>query len=293
MGFPKNIGVIDCNVGIPMRAPADWLRRYGYGPLLMDRGSREEMTHPGGYMFKNVPNLSGVEDYPAFLVAEMDRFHIERALIPVDFDEPVGRSALERYPDRFLGNYLVNPNLGMEGVRALERAVRELGAVAATGFPSGYTPQVPIDDKRFYPIYAKCVELDIPIFLHAGVPGPRVPMQAQHVERLDEVCWFFPELRVIARHGGEPWTALLVKLMLKWPNLYYATSAYAPRYYPRDILEFANSRGPNKVLYAGYFPSGLSFDRIFQELEELPLRDQVWPRFLRENAMEVLKLNGR
>jgi predicted TIM-barrel fold metal-dependent hydrolase len=81
-----------------------------------------------------------------------------------------------------------------------------------------------------------------------------------------------------------------VKLMLKWPNLYYSTSAFAPKYYPKSIVDYANTRGADKVLYAGYFPMGLSLDRIFSELPGVAFRDPVWPKFLRENALRVFKL---
>ena len=104
------------------------------------------------------------------------------------------------------------------------------------------------------------------------------------------MCWFFPELKFITRHGGEPWTELAVKLMLKWPNLYYSTSAFAPKHYPKDIIDFANTRGADKIIYAGYFPMGLSLERIFAELPNVPFKDDVWPKFLRENAARVLKL---
>ncbi|EUA51857.1 amidohydrolase family protein [Mycobacterium xenopi 3993] len=84
-----------------------------------------------------------------------------------------------------------------------------------------------------YPIYAACVELGIPIFVCAGVPGPRVPFGPQDVARIDIVMFDFPDLVFVTRHGCEPWEDLAVKLMLKWPNLYYSTSAFAPRYYPK------------------------------------------------------------
>ncbi|MEO1268355.1 MAG: amidohydrolase family protein, partial [Myxococcota bacterium] len=214
------------------------------------------------------------------------------AMIGVTFEESDARRALREYPDRFVASYQVNPNRGMDGVRDLRRAVDELGVVAATAFPAGLCPQVPINDKRFYPLYAACVDLDLPIFITCGVPGPRLPMAPQKVELFDEVCWFFPELKVIMRHGAEPWVDLAVKLMLKYPNLYYSTSAFAPKYYPKAILDYANTRGSDKVMYAGYFPMGLSLERIVRELGELPLRDHVWPKFLRENAVRVLKLDG-
>jgi predicted TIM-barrel fold metal-dependent hydrolase len=117
-------------------------------------------------------------------------------------------------------------------------------------------------------------------------------MAPQKVELLDEVCWFFPELRIVTRHGCEPWTDLACKLMLKYPNLHYMTSAFAPRHYPEEIIRFANTRGADQVMYAGYFPMGISLERIFAELPQVPLRDHVWPKFLRENALRVFKLDA-
>ena len=162
---------------------------------------------------------------------------------------------------------------------------------AASAFPAGMTPQVPINDKRFYPIYAKCIELDIPIACTTGICGPRVPSACQDTMLIDEVCWFFPELKFVMRHGAEPWADLAAKLLLKWPNLYYSTSAFAPRYYPQAIIDYANTRGADKVMYAGYFPMGLSLDRIFADLPNVGLKDEVWPKFLRENARRVFQLD--
>ena len=117
-----------------------------------------------------------------------------------------------------------------------------------------------------------------------------VPMQPQKVEHVDEVCWFFPELKFVTRHGCEPWADLAVKLLLKWPNLYYSTTAFAPKYYPKDIIDFANTRGADKVIFSGYFPAGLSYERIFDELPDVAFRDHVWPKFLHQNAQRVFKL---
>ena len=202
----------------------------------------------------------------------------------------VSGRALERYPDRFVPSCTVDPNEGMDAVRKLDEAVRVHGAKATHCWGTGLIPQVPLDDKKMYPIYAKCVELDIPIFVYAGVPGPRIRFEPQYVGLLDEVCWFFPELKFVMRHGAEPWDELAVKLMLKWPNLYYSTSAFAPRYYPESIVHYANTRGADKVMYAGYFPMGLSLERIFSELPNVAFKDDVWPKFLRENATRVFAL---
>ena len=291
MAMPIDIGIIDLMLGIPEGTKKNW---YGFlRSSLMDQESKE-MDFPVEYMFKEVPkDLDEGADPVKVVLGEMDHFGIERAMLGVSFERGTSVRALQEHPDRFFGSYEVNPNLGMQGVRDLRRAVEELGVKAATAFPAGMNPQVPINDKRFYPIYAACVDLGIPICITTGVPGPRVPMLCQKTELLDEVCWFFPELKVVMRHGAEPWDALAVKLMLKWPNLYYSTSAFAPKYYPKPVIDYANTRGADKVMYAGYFPMGLSLERIFSELPHVPFKDDVWPKFLRENAVRVFGLEGR
>jgi predicted TIM-barrel fold metal-dependent hydrolase len=294
MGMPEGVGIIDTMLGVPRAERRQWAQSFGEGAIRDEASRRGDYQHPAGYMFKTPPQLEdegySAEGYEEVLLAEMDRHGIRGGLLPVSFAEPIGRYLVERHPDRLAGFFMVDPNKGMETVRDLERAVRELGAVSAAAFPAGYWPQVPIDDKRMYPIYAKCVELDVPICINAGVPGPRFPGDCQRVDRLDEVCWFFPELKIVTRHGCEPWTEMAVKLMLKWPNLYYSTSAFAPRYYPKDIIDYANTRGADKIIYAGYYPSGLSLERIFTEMPGVAFNDDVWPKFLRENAVSVFKL---
>jgi predicted TIM-barrel fold metal-dependent hydrolase len=288
MAMPSGIPVVDLMVSLPA-SDEDKKGWYDFmKPLLMDEESRRQFAMPAQYMFKDIPKHPSDADYERLLLEEMDKYGVEKAMIGTDPDVPSRVQAIKRHPDRLIGSYEVNPLRGMDEIRKLVKCREELGIVAATAFPAGV--QVPINDKKFYPIYAKCVELDIPICVCAGVPGPRLPMMAQHVELIDEVCWYFPELKFVTRHGCEPWTDLIVKLMLKWPNLYYSTSAFAPRYYPKDILDFANTRGAGKVMFAGYFPMGLSYERIFKELADVPFKAEVWPKFLHENARRVFKL---
>jgi len=280
------IGIVDTMLGVPSRREG-WTD--DFAGLIHDAASAE-LRHPAGYMFRDLPEVDGDVDYVAFLVGEMDRWGIDKGLLPVAAGDLWGRRAVAEHPDKLYGFTLIDPTGGVEAARELHHAVVELGSVAAAVFPSGTNPQVSVADPLMYVIYAKCVELDVPIFLNVGVPGPRFPMATQHVEYLDAVCYDFPELRIVTRHGAEPWQSLAVKLLLKWPNLYYSTSAFAPRHYPSEIVDFANTRGAGKIMYAGYFPSGLSLERSMTELPDVPFRDHVWPRFLRENALEVLGL---
>ena len=289
MTMPSDVKVIDLMLGVPGDDNSQWYEFIK--PLLMDEESRTMFKMPAQYMFKDIPDTGKKDDYIAYTVGLLDQFNIEKAMTGVDDHNEVALEALKRYPDRFIASYEANPNLGMEEVRKIKRLHKEVGIKAVTAFPSGLCPQVPLGDKKWYPIYAACVELDIPFCPCVGVPGPRLPMAPQKVEQLDEICWFFPELKIVMRHGAEPWTELAVKLMLKYPNLYYMTSAFAPKHYPKAIVDYANTRGADKIMYAGYFPMGLSLDRIFKDMPNVPFKDEVWPKFLRENAMKVFKLD--
>ena len=261
-------------------------------PLIAALREGEDDLHPHGYMFKAIPKELGDEDDPGVSIAEtlakMDAHGVERGMISLT--DPLTPRALREHPGRFFASLAVDGNRGMDQVREIVRAHEEYGIRAVTTFPSGVSPEIPINHRLWYPIYAKCVELDLAVFVATGVPGPRLPMTPQYVGYLDEVCYHFPELKLVMRHGAEPWEALAVKLMLKWPNLYYSTSGFAPKHYPRAIIDYANTRGAEKILYAGYFPYGLELERIFAELEAVPFKEDVWPRFLSGNARRVLGL---
>jgi uncharacterized protein len=288
MAGPVGLPVIDTMIGFPHEGSAqyDFIRRQ-----TKDRESKEDFEFPVEYMFKDVPKGLPTDDPVSLVLQQMDRFGIEKAMIGVGEDS--AQRALKMFPDRFVpSGALVDPNDVMGSVNAIRREYLQFGIRATSVFPAGTFPQVPIDDPKMYPIYATCVELAIPIFVCAGVPGPRVPFAPQEVSRIDIVMFDFPDLVFVTRHGCEPWEDLAVKLMLKWPNLYYSTSAFAPKYYPKAIIDYANSRGADKVLYAGYFPMGLSLERIFSELPKVPLKDEVWPKFLYGNAARILGLEG-
>lgn len=290
MARPQHIPVIDLMMELPTGQAG--MGMADARQLMRDKSSEEFTHHPAQYLFKDAPDRMGQTFDTDAVVEMMDQFGVQATLIHVDADHPENALALfEKYPQRFLGEVGTDPNMGMAGVRRLEETVKlHPNIIAAGGAPCLLNPQVPIDDKRWYPIYAKCCELNIPINMLVGVPGPRVPYKCQYPGLLDEVAWFFPELKVVMRHGGDPWTDLCVKLLLKWPNLYYSTSAWAPKHYAKNIIEFANKRGKDKVLFAGYYPA-LSYDRIFKELDDVPLSEEAWPHFLNKNASAVYNLD--
>lgn len=286
MAYPTDVGVVDGMIGFPIRN-----RDQVYARLrraAKDRESKEEFAFPAEYMFKEVPDAAAEEEDPiAVTFAEMDRFNVETGLFGLSPDALEGQ---RRDPKRVALTLEVDPNDVMGAIRKVQAARAEHDLKAVTFFPAGCLPQVPVDDPKAYALYAACVELDLAVVVNAGIAGPRFPSDCQHVMRFDRVCYDFPELRIVMRHGAEPWEELAVKLMLKWPGLHYMTSAFAPKYYPQAVIDYANTRGAEKVMYAGYYPMGLSLVRIFDELPRVPLRDHVWEPFLRDNARRVFQL---
>lgn len=283
-----DIGIVDTMIGFAEDADAMY--------ATLRAALREESSGfamPAQYMFHDVPRLdtgAGV-DPVALTLHEMDRHGVAVGLISVSGNPEVAGRALAEHPDRFAASWTIDPNEGMAGLRKLVAAHERYGLRAVSFFPHMVQPQVAIDAPLAYVVYAKCVELGLPVFVTAGVAGPRVPSACQHVELIDRVMYDFPELVFVMRHGAEPWEQLAVKLMLKWPNLHYSTTAFAPRFYPQAIIDYANSRGADRVLYGGYFPMGLTLDRIMADMPGVAFRDEVWPKFLRDNARRILKLD--
>jgi predicted TIM-barrel fold metal-dependent hydrolase len=285
MAYPQGVGVVDLMIGFPFK---DKKATYQYlMPGIKDTQSKGQFEMPAEYMFKQTPDEAGDADPIKTTFGQMDKYGIDIGLFGLS---ETSIEAAKRYPGRVAFSLEIDPNDVMGAVRKVKQAKADHDLKAVTVFPAGCFPQVPVNDPKMYPLYAACVELDIPIVVNAGIAGPRLPSACQKVELFDIVCYDFPELRIVMRHGAEPWTELAMKLMLKWPGLHYMPSAFAPKHYPKDIIKYANSRGAEKVMYAGYYPAGLTLERIFRELPDVPLKAEVWPKFLRENAMRVFKL---
>ena len=288
MSFNKDIFTVDLMLGIPEDEDrSDW---YTFmEPLLRDEESKSMFKMPAQYMFKDIPETGSHDDFIKYTLDQMDKHHIDMAMVGFDESSETKKRALEKHQDRFFFDTPVTPNNKDEAAR-IRMYFENYGIKAVSAFPSGVYPQVAINDPAWHPIYETCVDLDIPFFCCVGVPGPRIPLAPQKVELIDEVCWYFPELKFVMRHGAEPWTELAVKLMLKYPNLYYSTSAFTPKHYPKNIINYANTRGREKILYAGYFPMGLSLDKIFSELKDVPFKSDVFESFLGGNAKKLFNL---
>jgi predicted TIM-barrel fold metal-dependent hydrolase len=194
-----------------------------------------------------------------------------------------------KFPDRFVGVAAVNLENPMEAVREIDRAARELGFKALRVVP--WLWNRPPNDRFYFPLYVRCIELDIAFCTQVGHTGPLMPSEpGRPIPYLDEVALIFPELRIVAGHIGYPWTDETIALAWKHENVFIDTSAHLPRYYPKQLIHFMKTYGREKVLFGTNYPQ-LPYEKCAGEARELDLPDEARDSFLHLNARRVFKLD--
>jgi predicted TIM-barrel fold metal-dependent hydrolase len=197
-------------------------------------------------------------------------------------------ACVRRYPERLIGVASVDLHRPMEAIRELRRCVHQLGFRALRIIP--WLWDLPPDDRRYYPLYAECVELGIPFCLQVGHTGPLCPSEpGRPIPYLDRVALEFPELRIVGGHIGYPWCAEMISLATKYPNVYIDTSAYTVRRYPRELVDYLRSHGRKKVLFGSNHPAWPAHVCL-AELSSLGLDPEAEALFLRGNAEHVFGL---
>jgi predicted TIM-barrel fold metal-dependent hydrolase len=228
-------------------------------------------------------------------IAAMDAAHVAVGMLcawrgpqgPLITNDEVA-AMVGRYPDRFAGVAAVDLARPVDAVRELRRCVRDLGFRALRVVP--WLWNLPPDDRRYYPLYAECVELGIPFCLQVGHTGPLRPSEpGRPIPYLDTVALEFPELVIVGGHIGYPWTAEMISLATKYPNIYIDTSAYKASRYPRDLVEYLQTHGRRKVLFGSNHPAWPAADCL-SELASLQLDDETTELFLHDNAERVFNL---
>ena len=216
-------------------------------------------------------------------LALMDQAGVHKAILTTEPGRPSEHvlSFAEAEPDRFFLGAQLDPRRGMKMLRELEPFVKQRSVVLARITP--FYLDIPPNDAIYYPVYAKCIELDLPLTINTGIPGPVAPGECQHPLLLDRVCLHFPELKLVMAHGADPWWDVAARLMLKYRNLYLMTSAYLPKYLPPAFVHFMNTRGAGKVIFASDHPA-IPLQRCVDEACALELRPGVLEKFLFENA---------
>ena len=205
----------------------------------------------------------------------------------IDNDEVA--AFIREHPSRFRGLAAVNLACPMEAVRELRRCVRALGFRGLRVIP--WLWGLPPDDRRYYPLYAECIELEVPFCLQVGHTGPLMSSEpGRPIPYLEHVALEFPDLRIVAGHIGAPWTQEIISLATKFPNVFIDTSAYKAKRYPADFVDFLRGHGAKKVMFGTNYPM-LTAAACLEGLEALALGPEVTALFLSENARRVFRLD--
>ena len=223
------------------------------------------------------------------LVDEMDEQGVRKAILMDNLAKPsvTARKFVEAKPDRFAlamgGVNLLRP---VQSLRELTAIVNDLPVAYAAVGPSFWGDgQYPPTDAVYYPLYAKCAELELPLCMNTGIPGPPIPGEVQNPIHLDRVCVRFPELKLCMIHGADPWWDIAIRLLIKYRNLRLMTSAWSPKRLPESLLHYMRTRGPDKVIFASDWPV-LRMRRVVPEALALDLPADVLENYLYNNAQD-------
>ena len=172
----------------------------------------------------------------------------------------------------------------MNGVAELEKAVKEHGFIGAHLHPHGFG--LPPDHAYYFPYYAKCQELGIPVIISTGHTLDLMPNEPGRPMHLDKIALYFQELAIVCTHTGWPWVEEAIALAWKHPNVFLGTSAYAPKYWKPEMVRFINAHGKDKCMWGTDFPL-IDHAESLEQIAELGLRDTSADKFLYANAARV------
>lgn len=234
---------------------------------------------------------------PDSFIDRMNSEGIGKALIPamkfdgnyngtsgVQISEEDVAAVCSDYPDHLSGLVGIDPYSGMEGVERLERFVKEDRFVGGHIVPYGY--RLPPNHRRYYPFYAKCVELGVPVMIQIGHTAVRMPNDPGRPKYLDDIALDFPDLDIVAANIGWPWTAEAIALAWTHANVYIATTGHPPQYWDSELVEFIRGRGQEKVIWGTNYPTVDIGDSLHQ-INDLNLSHDTEQKLLSENARSL------
>jgi predicted TIM-barrel fold metal-dependent hydrolase len=237
------------------------------------------------------------EELPVeFTIEAMDQAKVRKGLIcawwgpqgPLISNDEVA-SVVKKFPDRFVGVASVNLFRPMEAIRELRRCINKLGFKGLRIVQ--WLWNLPPTDRRYYPLYAECVELDIPVCLQVGHTGPLCPSEpGRPIPYIDEVAIEFPELRIVCGHIGYPWTTEMIAVATKHLNVFIDTSAYTAKRFPAELVEYVKSHGRKKVLFGTNYPM-ITHAKCLEGIDDMLADDAVKELFLFRNAQHIFKID--
>ena len=230
-------------------------------------------------------------------IHQMDKARVDISLISAWYgpegalisNEEVAEHVTAR-PDRLRGLASIDLTDPMEAVRDIRRWVdgKNFVGVRVVPWVWGWPP----NDRRYYPIYAACIDAGVPFCTQIGHSGPlRTSETGRLIPYLEDVMLDFPDLKIIGGHVGFPWIGEVMSMTIKFPNFYVDTSAYTLRRLPPEFVGYMHKLGRGRVMFGTNWPM-ISPEKCLEGLDELSLPADDKAAFLGGTAQKVFNLAG-
>lgn len=249
-------------------------------------------------------------DNPRPTIPEIAEYYRERRIACVIFsvdgerargDKPVSNEEVAELAaensDVMIPFASIDPSRGADGVREAKRLIKDFG-IRGFKFHPQYQEYFP-NDRSAYPLYEVIAEAGLPALFHTGHSGMGTGMRGGGGIRLkygnpmdvDDVAVDFPDMPIILAHPSWPWQDEALSVALHKPQVYIDLSGWSPKYFPPQLVQFANTQLKHKVLFGSDYPV-ITPDRWLKDFATIDIRDEVRPLILKENAVRLFKLNG-
>jgi predicted TIM-barrel fold metal-dependent hydrolase len=227
-------------------------------------------------------------------IKTMDDGGIEKALIS-SWHGPTGELIsnsevfdwIQQYPDRLHGLASVDLTYPMKAIDSLNKSINDYGFKGLRIVQ--WLWDKPCSHPLYYPLFAECVRLDIPVCLQVGLTGPLCSSETGRPLHIERIALDFPDLKIVCGHIGYPWQQEMIAIATKFTNVYIDTSAYKSKRYPIELVSYIKSNGKQKVMFGTNYPMITPKDCL-EEIESLEIPDPILEQFLSSNAKSVFKL---
>ena len=243
-------------------------------------------------------------------IPEVAQYYRERKLaaviFPVDSESEMGhwRIANEEvaevaaeHADVLIPFASIDPAKGKMGAREARRLVQEYGVRGFKFHPSmqGFYP----NDRKAYVLYEAIQEARVPALFHTGQTGAGagargglgVRLKFSNPIFLDDVAVDFPDMPIILAHPSFPWQDEALAVATHKPNVYIDLSGWSPKYFPPNLVQYSNTLLKERVLFGSDYPA-ITPDRWLADFDKLPIKPEVRPMILKQNAIRLLQLEG-
>ncbi|GIH23962.1 4-hydroxyphenyl-beta-ketoacyl-CoA hydrolase [Acrocarpospora phusangensis] len=248
------------------------------------------------------------KEHPRPTIPEMAAYYRERRMaavvFTVDAEHATGHPRISNeeiaescaaHADVLIPFASVDPWKGGAGVREARRLVGEYGVRGFKFHPSlqGMSP----GNRAAYPLYEAIQDLGVPALFHtgqtgigAGVPGGGgIRLKYSNPMLIDDLAVDFPDLRIILAHPSFPWQDEALAVATHKPNVFIDLSGWSPKYFPPQLVRYANTLLKEKVLFGSDYPV-ITPDRWLADFDALDIKPEVRPKILKDNAVRLLGL---